>query len=148
MAARMSEGLATPHQDAAAEARGRPLWLGMRRGLAHRCPECGRGRLYNNYLKVEDMCESCGHPLGEYRADDGPAYLTILLIGHIFVAPLLFFPIVWQSSPALSLPILLSSLLAITLLLLPRVKGGWIGLMYAIQVTGRDASLHTADVAD
>jgi uncharacterized protein (DUF983 family) len=125
-----------------------PLGLSVRRGVAHRCPACGSGQLFGRYLKVQPRCAKCDHELAQYPADDGPAYVTILLIGHLFVAPLLFFPIVWESSPALSLPILLSTLLGITLLVLPRVKGGWIGLMYAMQVTGRDARLHTADVAD
>jgi uncharacterized protein (DUF983 family) len=125
-----------------------PLGRSISRGLSHRCPACGEGRLFGRYLKVEPQCARCGHDLAKYPADDGPAYLTILLIGHFVVAPLLFFPIVWESSPLYSLPILLGGLLVATLLLLPRVKGGWIGLMYAFQVTGRDARLHTADAAD
>jgi uncharacterized protein (DUF983 family) len=125
-----------------------PLGRSIRRGLAHRCPACGAGSLFGRYLKVEPRCATCDHELAQYPADDGPAYLTILLIGHLIVAPLLFLPIVWRSSPVYSLPILLGALLLVTLLVLPRVKGGWIGLMYAFQVTGRDARLHTADAAD
>jgi len=44
--------------------------------------------------------------------------------------------------------IILGSLTVVTLLALPRIKGGWIGLMYALQITDRDARLHTADHAD
>ena len=44
--------------------------------------------------------------------------------------------------------VLLGGLLAVVLLALPRIKGGWIGLMYALQVTRKDAALHTADAAD
>src|SRR5690242_4563380 len=51
--------------------------LALRRGLRHRCPNCGEGRLYRAYLKVVDSCVACGHELGQYRADDGPAYFTI-----------------------------------------------------------------------
>ena len=83
--AAMSDGVI----DSVTESGARPLGLGLRRGVAHRCPACGKGRLYRGYLKVEDSCEACGHALGDYRADDGPAYLTILLIGHLIVAPLL-----------------------------------------------------------
>ena len=125
-----------------------PLFRSIGRGLAHHCPNCGKGALYGRYLKVEPVCKACGHELDLYPADDGPAYLTILLIGHLIVGPSLFFPIVWESPPQYSLPILLTLLLAITLLALPRIKGGWIGLMYALQVTRRDATLHTADAAD
>ena len=97
---------------------------------------------------MQDHCAHCDHPLKRYPADDGPAYLTILLIGHLIIAPLLLFPIIWESPAYYSLPILLSSLTVITLSALPRIKGGWIGLMYALQVTDRDAKLHTADHAD
>ena len=125
-----------------------PLFRSVGRGLAHHCPACGKGRLFGRYLKVEPHCAACAHPLGRYPADDGPAYLTILVIGHLIVAPMLFFPIVWESPAYYSLPIALSALTIVTLALLPRIKGGWIGLMYALQVTDRDARLHTADRAD
>lgn len=125
-----------------------PLFRSIGRGLAHHCPACGKGPLFGRYLKIEPHCQACGHELDLYPADDGPAYLTILLIGHLIVGPSLFFPIVWESPPQYSLPILLTALLAATLALLPRVKGGWVGLMYALQVTRNDAHLHTADAAD
>jgi len=125
-----------------------PLLRSTGRGLAHRCPACGEGPLFGRYLKVEPACRACGHGLANYPADDGPAYLTILLVGHLVVAPLFFFPIVWESPLYVSLPLLLGGLLVVTLLALPRTKGLWIGLMYALQVTRREARLHTADVAD
>jgi uncharacterized protein (DUF983 family) len=125
-----------------------PLGRSVGRGLKHRCPGCGQGPLFRKYLKVADDCPACGLELARYPADDGPAYLTILLVGHLIVAPMLFFPIVWESSALYSLPIILGSLAVITLLALPRIKGGWIGLMYALGVTDRDARVHTADAAD
>ncbi len=125
-----------------------PLWRSIRRGLAHRCPACGSGALYGRYLKVEPTCAACGYDLARHPADDGPAYLTIILIGHLIVAPMLFLPIIWRSPAYYSLPILLSALVVVALLLLPRVKGGWIGLMYALGVSDRDSHLHTADAAD
>jgi uncharacterized protein (DUF983 family) len=125
-----------------------PLGRSVFRGLRHRCPGCGEGQLFGRYLKVEPNCGRCGHNLVQYRADDGPAYLTIVLVGHLLVAPLLFFPIIWQTNPLYSLPILLAGLVALTLALLSRVKGGWIGLMYSLDVSDRDDVLHTADLAD
>jgi len=125
-----------------------PLFRSIGRGLAHRCPNCGKGALFRRYLKVDPHCRACGHELDLYPADDGPAYLTVLLMGHLIIGPALFFPIVWRSPPQYSLPILLGGLLVITLTVLPRIKGGWVGLMYALQVTRRDAHLHVADAAD
>lgn len=127
----MSESTMASPQDSAPETHGRPVWLGIRRGLAHRCPQCGKGRLYSDYLKVEDTCEVCGHALGEYRADDGPAYITILLIGHLVVAPLLLFPFIWQWSPYVVVPLTLGPLAALVLMALPRVKGAFLGVLWA-----------------
>lgn len=125
-----------------------PLRRSLFRGLSGHCPACGKGKLFWKYLKVNGRCEVCDTDLARYPADDGPAYLTILLVGHLVVAPLLFFPIVWRSNPVYSLPIILLPLAALTLALLPRIKGGWIALMYAMGVKETDAHLHTADFAD
>ena len=125
-----------------------PLRRSVLRGLSHKCPACGQGQLFGRYLKVQPHCARCDHELALYPADDGPAYLTIILIGHLIIAPLLIFPIIWQSDPRYSLPIILGVLTVITLSALPRIKGGWIGLMYALQGTSRDEALHTADAAD
>lgn len=125
-----------------------PLLRSVGRGLSHRCPACGQGRMFGRYLKIEPNCASCGHELARYPADDGPAYLTILLVGHLIVAPMLIFPVVWRTDPLISLPIILGSLSVVTLLALPRIKGGWVGLMYALQVTDREHRMHTADAAD
>lgn len=125
-----------------------PLRRSVLRGLKGRCPNCGEGKIFWRYLKVSDRCPKCAHDLARYPADDGPAYLTILITGHLVIAPLLIFPIVWRAPAIYSVPIALVSLTVVTLLLLPRVKGGWIGLMYALGVKDRDAALHTADAAD
>ena len=125
-----------------------PLAPSLLRGLKGCCPNCGEGKLFWKYLKVNGRCDVCDHDLARYPADDGPAYVTILLVGHLIVAPLFFFPIVWESSAWLSVPILLGTLSVLTLLILPRVKGAWIGLMYALGVKDADHKLHTADAAD
>lgn len=125
-----------------------PLRRSIFRGLSHRCPSCGQGKLFGRYLKVQPHCAGCGHELALYPADDGPAYLTILLLGHLIIGPMLVFPIIWRSNPLYSLPIIMGALTVVTLLVLPRVKGAWVGLMYALQVSSRDEVLHTADAAD
>jgi uncharacterized protein (DUF983 family) len=111
---------------------------GLKRGVLHRCPNCGEGRLYSRYLKVDLDCEVCGHDLARYPADDGPAYFTILIIGHLFVAPLLFFPIIWKAPPIFVVPLTIIPLGALTLLLLPRVKGAVIGALWAHKLRKAD----------
>ena len=126
----------------------RPLFPAMKRGLRGRCPACGDGALFWRYLKVSPHCSYCDHDLARYPADDGPAYFTILIVGHLVVAPLLLFPIIWQASPFIVLPLTLIPLAGLTLALLPRIKGAFIGLMYSVGVRDTDAKFHTADAAE
>ena len=113
----------------------RSLSDGLRRGFFGHCPNCGEGRLFSGYLKVEPQCEACGHDLGRYRADDGPAYFTILIVGHVIVAPLLCFSFIWTWNPALVVVLTLPPILLATLLLLRRVKGAFIGGQWAMNAT-------------
>lgn len=125
-----------------------PLAPAVWRGLTGHCPACGRGRLFWKYLKVNGRCEHCDEDLSRYPADDGPAYVTILLTGHLVIAPMLLFPIIWRSNPLYSLPIIMGGLAVVTLSVLPRIKGAWVGLMYALAVRSSDAGLHTADAVE
>ncbi|MEJ0026400.1 MAG: DUF983 domain-containing protein [Rhizomicrobium sp.] len=56
------------------------------RGLCGRCPKCGEGRMFRAFLKVTDICPACGEELYHQRADDFPAYLVIVIVGHVVVA--------------------------------------------------------------
>lgn len=121
-----------PAQRGAAQQRSAAL--GFKRGIARRCPNCGEGHLFAGYLKVEPRCQACGHDNGAYKADDGPAYFTILIVGHLMIAPLLFFPFVWEWHPAVVLGLLLPALAAATLILLAFVKGAFIGVQWGARV--------------
>ena len=120
----------------------------MTRGFSHRCPNCGEAPLYRAYLKVVDACGGCGQELGKYRADDGPAYFTILLVGHLVIAPMLFLQWVWKAPVWLVLPLTLIPLAAVTLLLLPRVKGVLVGLLYSLGTTAEHAPASELDASE
>lgn len=122
-----------------------PLVLSLWRGARERCPACGEGSLFYRYLKVSPECGRCGHDLDQYPSDDGPAYFTILLMGHVVVLPLLLFDFIWKAPAAVVVPVVLIPLAVLTLLALPRVKGAVIGLLYTLRVRRQDAALHTAD---
>jgi uncharacterized protein (DUF983 family) len=110
----------------------RSMALGMRRGARMRCPNCGQGALYRKYLKVQ-ACPACGNDNTVYPSDDAPPYFTILIVGHLVVAPLLVFPFIWQAPTALVLATVLPALLALTMLFLPVVKGAVVGAQWALQ---------------
>jgi uncharacterized protein (DUF983 family) len=124
-----------------------PLAVAVFRDLKERCPRCGEGRLFRKYLKVAERCSNCDLEFARYPADDGPAYLTVALVGRLVVAPLLIFPIFWRA-PGHTLPVLLPALALVTLVALARIKGGWIGLMYALGQQGRDAPSPAADAVE
>ncbi|TIU90881.1 MAG: DUF983 domain-containing protein, partial [Mesorhizobium sp.] len=61
----------------------RPLWTAMKRGALGRCPHCGEGKLFRAFVKTVDKCDHCGEELHHHRADDLPAYLVVVIVGHI-----------------------------------------------------------------
>lgn len=100
------------------------------RGLRCTCPQCGQGRLFSGYLKQVDACASCGEKLGHIRADDGPAWLTIIIVGHL-LAPVCMLVLPRVDWPVWMIVALLMPLtLALTLWLLPRAKGVFIGILW------------------
>jgi uncharacterized protein (DUF983 family) len=132
------------------DAPSRPYLRSLVRGLKGRCPSCGRAALFYRYLKVEPICQTCAHDLDRYPADDGPAYFTILLVGHLVIVPflILFAPVIWKAPWWVIVPAAVVPVAAITLLALPVIKGAVIGVLYALDVTRGDARLHTADAAE
>lgn len=111
---------------------GRSVLTGLKRGARGRCPACGVGRLFNAYLKIRPSCAACGHDNAQYPADDAPPYFTILIVGHLVVGPLLTFHVIFTWPPALVLAILLPTLAALMLVILPIVKGCVVGVLWAV----------------
>lgn len=108
----------------------------MMRGWRGRCPCCGAGPILRGYLRVRDTCPACGEALHHHRADDGPAYLTILIVGHV-MAPLLLFVFTHYRPDPMTLAALFSvGTVALSLYLLPRLKGALIGLQWAKRMHG------------
>ena len=114
----------------------RPLRPAMLRGWRRRCPACGEGRMFEGYLKVRPTCPSCGEDLSHHRADDGPAYLTILIVGHL-MAPLIMVAFVeFRPSPLVLASAFSAGCVALSLYLLPRLKGVIVGIQWAKRMHG------------
>lgn len=106
------------------------------RGWRRKCPHCGNGPLLKSYLKVNDTCAVCREELYHHRADDGPAYLTILLVGHL-MAPLLHVSFVmWRPEPLTLFTIFAVGCVGLSLYLLPRLKGAIVGYQWARRMGG------------
>ena len=77
----------------------RPLWPALIHAVRGRCPACGQGRMFAAFLKPAAACGSCGQAWDRHQADDFPAYLVILLLGHLLV------PLMIEVNGALSIPL-------------------------------------------
>ncbi|MEP2715782.1 DUF983 domain-containing protein [Pseudophaeobacter sp.] len=106
------------------------------RGLRLRCPACGQGKLLHSYLKVNDSCATCGQELHHNRADDGPAYLTILIVGHLLGFVLHIAYVSYRPDP-LTLALIMSAVtISASLALLPRMKGLVVAYQWAKRMHG------------
>ncbi len=116
----------------------RPLGRALLRGFRIRCPNCGEGRILHRYLKVHDSCPECGEELFHHRADDGPAYLSILIVGHV-MAPLLLLTFkIFRPEPLELFAIFAVGSMALAFYLLPRLKGLVIAFQWARRMGGFD----------
>lgn len=118
---------------------GRParnLWQAMARGFMSKCPNCGEGRLFKGFARSVDKCSVCGEEISHHRADDLPAYLVIVIVGHVVVGGFMGTELLldWTSWQHLALwtPITL----IMSLGLLQPVKGAVIGLQWANYMHG------------
>ncbi len=108
------------------------LWKGWRR----KCPNCGSGPMLSGYLKVRDACPVCRQELHHHRADDGPAYLTILIVGHLLAPMLLWVFTTWRPEPLVLFTIFGVGTIALSLYLLPRLKGVIVAFQWARRMHG------------
>lgn len=114
----------------------RPLRQSMLRGWRRRCPCCGSGPMLSGYLKVRDSCAVCGEDLSHQRADDGPAYLTILIVGHLLAPALLVAFIEFRPDPWIMATAFAVGCVALSLYLLPRLKGVLVAIQWAKRMHG------------
>ena len=116
----------------------RDVWTAMKRGFAGRCPRCGQGKLFRAFLKVDNNCSVCGLDFTPHRADDLPAYLVIVIVGHIVVPTALWIETNYSPAVWLQLSIYLPFTFVASLLLLQPVKGVVVGMQWALRMHGFD----------
>lgn len=116
----------------------RPFWPSVRRGLACRCPACGKGKLFRSYLKVTNTCDNCGEELYHHRADDAPPYFVIFIVGHLLIGTVLHIEMVYSIAPIIYLMTLIPLTFILSLLMLPPTKGAVLSAQWANYMHGFD----------
>jgi uncharacterized protein (DUF983 family) len=112
----------------------------MWRGFLGKCPSCGIGHLFRRFLKVADHCEGCGEEFHHHRADDFPAYLVIIAVGHAIVPAILAVEIDYAPPVWLQLIVWLPLTLFSALFLLQPTKGAIVGLQWQTGMHGFEGS--------
>ncbi len=113
------------------------FWKVVGRGTIGKCPKCGEGNLFTRYLKHVECCNVCEERFGHIRADDGPSWLTIIVVGHLFAFILTFTPSVnWPNWAIIS--VWSAAALMLALLVLPRAKGLFIGVIWRMGCSGSE----------
>jgi uncharacterized protein (DUF983 family) len=113
-------------------------WTAIWRGARNRCPVCGEGKVFDGYLKVVPECSHCHAPLGQMRADDAPPYFTIFVTGHLLLPPVLWIEKAYQPEMWIHMVLWLPLFTLACILLLRPIKGGTVGLMARLGVTGTE----------
>lgn len=114
----------------------RPALPAILHGLRRCCPNCGEGRLFQGYLTLVPTCPACGEDLSHARADDGPAYLSILLTAKIMGSLQLLTYDLLRPDPWVLAASFSAGVVAMALFLFPRFKGLIVGVQWAKRMHG------------
>ncbi|MFN3350696.1 DUF983 domain-containing protein [Pseudorhodoplanes sp.] len=99
-------------------------------GLTCRCPQCGKGRLFDGFLSLRPRCEACGLDYGFFDSGDGPAVFIILAAGFVVVFAALVVEVLYQPPFYIHAALWLPLILITTLLPLRPVKALMIALQF------------------
>ena len=114
----------------------RPVGPALWRGWTRRCPACGERTLMDGYLTVRHACPACGTEFHHHRADDGPAWATILITGHLLAPLMLIVYTAFRPEPLVMAGGFCVVFVALSLWLLPRLKGAFVGMQWATRMGG------------
>ena len=108
----------------------------IKRGFYRVCPICGKKPLFSSYIKLIKKCKNCKTDFTRYSTDDGPAYCTIFIVGHI-VIPSILFTEGLETPPPILFQLVFWPLVTIFIstLLLPRIKGAFLALQISVKDT-------------
>jgi uncharacterized protein (DUF983 family) len=125
----------------------RSLWKAVGNGIACKCPNCGKGKLYRSYLKLNATCPNCGLDLTAARADDFPPYIAIFIVGHVLVGWMLHAEMTGAVDPMIYVWTMIPAAILLPLIMLPSIKGAVVGLQWANYMYGFDPGRSATEVS-
>jgi len=105
----------------------------IRAGLLCRCPNCGKGPLFEGFLKVVERCAVCGFDFTRLNTGDGAAVFVMQIAGAPVVFGALFIQIAYAPPVWAMVAVALPLVLGLSLGLMRPGKG----VMIALQMRNR-----------
>lgn len=106
------------------------FWQAAKRGMLSKCPRCGQAPLFRKWLKSVDSCAACQQDWTHHRADDFPAYIAILVTGHVLAPVMIMLSVDWALTPLVSLAFMIPVSIVMMLAMLQPAKGAVIALQW------------------
>jgi uncharacterized protein (DUF983 family) len=100
------------------------------RGIRGRCPRCEQGSLFRKWLKPRERCPICALDLTPQRADDFPAYIAMIVTGHLMAPLIIMLSRDFELGPVAMMAILVPLALIMMLGMLQPAKGGVIAVQW------------------
>jgi uncharacterized protein (DUF983 family) len=110
------------------------FWQAILRGIRCGCPRCGEARLFDKWLKPKSSCPGCVIDWSPQRADDFPAYIAIIVTGHLLAPLIIGLAMDFDLGPAAMFAIIVPLAVVMMLGMLQPAKGAviaaqwWFGL--------------------
>ncbi len=97
------------------------------------CPRCGKGALFSGLLTIAERCGECGLAFHGREQGDGPAFLSILIVGALAgvfaaIVDVRYAPPIWVHVAVWPLFIVGTSLLSLRWL-----KAGLVTMQYRVR---------------
>ncbi len=106
------------------------FWEAVKRGVLGKCPRCARGPLFRKWLKSVDACAACDQNWMHQRADDLPAYIAILVTGHVLAPILIALTLDFALSPLTIVALTIPPAVILVLAMLQPAKGAVIAVQW------------------
>ena len=114
----------------------RDLRVALIRGAKGKCPACGETALFGGFLKPVGHCPACGQSWTHQRADDLPAYLVVLILGHVLVPFVVAANLRFDMAMWVQMALWPGLALLLARLMIQPAKGAVIGLQWARRMHG------------
>jgi uncharacterized protein (DUF983 family) len=99
-------------------------------GLLGKCPRCGKGHMFEGFLRLAKRCDVCGLDLAWADSGDGPAVFVMTIAGFIVVGAALWVEVAYEPPYWVHIAIFLPLTAIVCAGLLRPTKGLLVALQY------------------